>query len=154
MLKKIIFSSGSPGTHDLALMILRVFFGAFIFIGHGQFKLFGFSEMADKFFDPFGFGPHISLSLATAAEGVCSVLLIIGFLSRPSALLLACTMFVAIFFFHSADPFSVREMALLYFVAFIVLLITGPGKFSIDYLIGKSSNQDKKSVVSSGSEYE
>ena len=42
------------------------------------------------------------------------------------------TMFVAFVFKHDGDPFSKKEKSLLYLILFIFLMITGPGKFSLD----------------------
>ena len=44
-------------------------------------------------------------------------------------------MLVAVMFIHAADPFTKKEPALQYLLVYIVLLITGSGKFSIDYLL-------------------
>ena len=41
-------------------------------------------------------------------------------------------MFVAIFVVHLGEPFSRIEKALLFLVVFLVLMVTGPGKYSID----------------------
>ena len=39
---------------------------------------------------------------------------------------------VAAFIVHGADPLAKKEMALLYFIAFVAIFLAGPGKFSID----------------------
>jgi putative oxidoreductase len=44
----------------------------------------------------------------------------------------AITMLVAGFIVHSADPFGTNEKAFLFLAFFIVILLLGPGKFSID----------------------
>jgi putative oxidoreductase len=36
---------------------------------------------------------------------------------------------------HAADPLSVKEPALHYFLVYIVLLLAGSGKYSIDYVL-------------------
>ena len=41
-------------------------------------------------------------------------------------------MFVAFIFKHDGDPFSKKEKSLLYLILFISLIITEPGKYSID----------------------
>ena len=41
-------------------------------------------------------------------------------------------MLVAAFIVHGADPFAKKEKALLYAICFLVIAITGAGKYSID----------------------
>ena len=45
------------------------------------------------------------------------------------------TMGVAFFVIHGNDPFSLKELAFVYLVIFILMYIAGPGKFSLDRLI-------------------
>jgi putative oxidoreductase len=44
-------------------------------------------------------------------------------------------MFVAAFISHGEDPFRRKETALLYLLFYLVLLIIGSRKYSVDYLI-------------------
>ena len=88
-----------------------------------------------QFADPIGMGVELSLVLAVFAEFFCAILLILGFTSRLAAIPLMITMFVAGFIVHGADPFQVKEFALLYGIVFTALLITGPGKFSLDHIL-------------------
>lgn len=48
---------------------------------------------------------------------------------------LIVTMLVAVFFVHGADPFAQREPALLYLLPYVMLLLTGSGRYSLDYLL-------------------
>jgi len=52
-------------------------------------------------------------------------------------------MFVAAFVFHANDPFSSKEMAILYLLIYLTLLFTGSGKISVDYLIQKMNRKNK-----------
>ena len=45
------------------------------------------------------------------------------------------TMFVAAFIYHADDPFKIQEKAILFFAAYVVLFITGPGKYALQTLI-------------------
>jgi putative oxidoreductase len=42
------------------------------------------------------------------------------------------TMLVAAFIVHLDDPFKRKELALLYLVGFLIVLLMGPGKYSLD----------------------
>jgi len=47
-------------------------------------------------------------------------------------------MLVAVFYVHRSDPFSDKEHGLLYLGAYIVFLIMGPGRYSVDAWMSKS----------------
>lgn len=118
---------------DIALLLLRLTFGGAMLYGHGWGKLMRFfGEDPIKFADPFGIGVIPSLSLATFAEVFCAVLLMLGAFTRWATIPLIITMGVALFYVHIADPFGRQEKALLYLVAYLVLFLTGPGKYSVD----------------------
>jgi putative oxidoreductase len=131
-----IFSTGfSPANVSTALLILRVVVAAFM-LTHGLPKLMNMMSGNSKFGDPIGLGKDVSLALTVFAEFVCAILLLLGLATRLALIPLIITMLVAAFVAHGGDPFGKKEMALLYFVIFIALLITGPGKYSIDEAIG------------------
>ena len=72
------------------------------------------------------------------AEVVAAILLILGLGTRFVLIPLIITMLVAFFIVHADDPFSKKELALLYLIPFISLFLTGPGKYSLDALIFKT----------------
>ena len=135
---KTIFNSGSNSTQlSIALLIIRLAIGSFM-LTHGVGKLM--MLLADgpaQFADPIGIGMTVSLVMAVFAEFVCSILIILGFGTRLATLPLLFTMFVAVSVVHAADPFAVKELAALYGVVYLILTITGAGKYSLDYYIGR-----------------
>jgi len=140
---KIVKSIFDPGTHSnmasSGLLILRIVAGAFM-LTHGNGKMVRlFGDDPIKFADPFGIGAEASLALAVFAEVFCSILVIVGVATRISVIPLIITMLVAAFIAHAGDPFGSKELPLLYGAIFVVILITGAGKYSIDNLIYKRS---------------
>ncbi len=93
-----------------------------------------------QFPDPLGVGSSISLSLTVFAEIICSVLIAIGLVTRLASIPLIVTMLVAVFVIHGVDPIDVKEMAILYLLFYLLLFVTGSGKFSVDYLISKKQS--------------
>ena len=129
---KRIFDPGSDGvTRDVGIFVLRLGLGITM-ATHGLSKLQAFGENASGFPDPIGVGPQASMALAIFAELVCSILVALGASTRVAALPVAFTMLVAFFVIHAGDPFGERELAWTYLVGFVAILLTGPGKISID----------------------
>ena len=130
------------------LLLLRVIIG-FLFLKHGLEKWNNFELLQNTFPDPWGISSRSSLILAIFSELICSIGFILGFLFRLATLPMITTMGVAYFMVHSNDPFATKELAFIYLVLFLILLITGPGKYSIDYLMGKAldSGRNKHSRI-------
>ncbi len=121
----------------LAEVVFRVVVGLFIVTQHGAGKLFSFSEKMEFFPDPLGVGSAVSLGLAVFGEFFCGILLVVGLFTRFAAFNLLAVMFVAGFVFHYADPFSKKELALLYGVCFLYFLLSGGNRYSLDQVLFK-----------------
>lgn len=117
---------------DIGLLLLRVGLGTAMIVGHGYGKLTKIIKGDMSFMDPISIGEAPTLILATLAELVFSVLVIIGLKTRIATIPLALTMAVAFFIVHAADAFGTKETALLYLVGFVSIGLLGPGKYSID----------------------
>ena len=126
---------------SLLILALRLFFGI-LFFTHGLDKLANFNELLPNFPDVLGFGSYMSLMVSIFCEFCCSLFLIAGLLVRLTVIPMMIAMAVAFFDVHDG-MFPEGELALIYLIMFIILDITGPGKFSIDYLIDKKIQKDR-----------
>lgn len=118
---------------DLSLLLLRLVFGGFMILNHGWGKMMKFfADDPIKFADPIGMGMEASLGLAVFAEVICAFLLVIGLFTRWSAVPALITMLVAAFVIHGADSFKDKESALLFGVVYLVLMLVGAGRYSVD----------------------
>lgn len=123
---------------DVGLLILRLTFGGVMLVAHGWGKLNAFAERSSEFPDPLGIGNQLSMALATGAEVVCALMLMVGLLTRFALVPLIITMVVAFFVVHGDDPWQRKELAFMYLAGYVGLFFTGPGKLSIDRaIIGK-----------------
>ena len=127
-----------PRSGDLALLVLRIWFGASLACLHGWGKFSGFSAMSGRFPDPFGIGKAPSLALATFAEFFCALLLVLGLYTRVAALFTGVTMATAFWFAHGGKLSGQGngELPFMYLGAFVALFIAGAGKYSVDAKIG------------------
>ena len=117
------------------ILCLRVFFGI-MFFAHGLDKLANFNELSQTFPNVLGFGSYFSLMVSIFCEFCCSLFLIMGLMVRITVIPMIVSMAVAFFDVHDG-MLPQGELALIYLIMFLLLYITGPGRFSIDYLIDK-----------------
>ncbi|KZZ44101.1 oxidoreductase [Oleiphilus sp. HI0085] len=138
---KALFNKISTTTAGLDTLPIRI--GAGItFAAHGSQKLFGWFggyglDGTAGWMESIGLSPGILVAgLAGSAEFFAGLLLIVGFLVRPAALVLAITMIVAIVTAHIENGFFMAtngyEFALALLVISATLTIRGAGSLSID----------------------
>lgn len=124
----------STNLRDLGLLVLRLVVGFFM-LTHGWAKLSNFAEMSEQFPPMLGMSSKMGLTLIVFAEFFMSIALILGLFTRLAAVPLLIGLGVASFIAHAGDPFTARELSLLYFFLYVVIILTGPGKFSLDTLL-------------------
>lgn len=129
-------TSYTTGAFNLATLLMRIGFGG-LMMNHGYQKLVNFAAIKPKFMNFLGMGQGMSLGLVVFAEFFCALLIIIGLFSRLAAIPIVIVLSVALFKAHKGLVFGEGEMAALFLTGFICLLITGPGKISVDGMSGK-----------------
>jgi len=134
-----------------APLVIRLALGI-IFIAHGGQKLFGLwggaglSATIETFEKNMGIPPPLTV-IAAAAELFGGIALVVGLLTRAASLSLGIVMVVAIFQAHLSHGFFInweqapgRGHGIEYNIALLsmcgALLISGPGKLSLDRLFG------------------
>jgi len=135
----LLFSTGqrAPAARDLGLLVLRLGVAVPLVWAHGWGKLQMLLDGGGgQFPDPLGVGNQLSLVLAVVGEVLAPIGLALGLLGRFAALPVVVTFVVAFFMVHADDPFDVKEKALLYLVPAVTLLLTGPGRLSLDQVLG------------------
>lgn len=135
---KKIFNTSLPGQKGhIALLVFRVVVAIFM-LTHGVPKLQKLlSGNEIQFADPYGLGMTTSFILATFAEFLCSILVILGLATRLAVIPLIITMATAVIFAHANDPWGVKEKPLLFLVCFALLLVFGSGRYSVDRVLEK-----------------
>ncbi|MBQ7898617.1 MAG: DoxX family protein [Bacteroidales bacterium] len=126
---------------SLLILALRVFFGV-LFFTHGLDKMINFNTLSETYPSVFGFGSYMTLMVSIFCEFACSLFLIAGLMERIILLPMIASMAVAFFDIHDG-MFPEGELSLIYLILFIVLLLTGPGRYSVDYLIDTKFQKEK-----------
>lgn len=139
MVKKFLFGTGGGDKlTDIGLLVLRLFFGLAMCLGHGIAKIQkgpqGFVENVSKMDIPLA--PAAGWGVL-AIEVLGSLLIVLGVFTRLTALASLVVMLVAAFVVHANDPFSIKEKALAYAAVYLTIVFTGAGRISIDKLISK-----------------
>lgn len=124
--------NSEPISEDFGALFLRLTAGGTMFWQHGWPKLISFSDRMDGFADPFGMGGAFSLVLIIVAEVLCSALVVLGLWTRAALIPLIIGMSVIAFMVKGDAAFQEKELALVYLFAFVALLFTGSGRFSVD----------------------
>ena len=130
------FLLGNLKNTDVGLLIMRITFGGLMYINHGHGKLLGgvdrwyglggaLTNMIGLDFLRTFFGLMASLS-----ESVLSLFILAGLLTRISSSLLGFTMVIASLRHIFKGDFP--EMAILYLVFCILMIVSGPGEYSLD----------------------
>jgi len=136
----LLLGSISPRI-DLALLVLRVWVGASLFLRHGLEKLFGSADVISQFPDPLHLGSHVSFIVATCSDAFFSILVVAGLGTRWAALLIFCNIFVAwalvVHFQFFAHGVSAGEAMVLYLGGLVTIAVAGPGRFSADSFLAK-----------------
>lgn len=124
---------------DIAAIPLRLFPAA-VFFTSGRTKVDGFLHIKDSTWFLFQndyalplIPPGMAAVMATAAEHVFPVLLVLGLFTRASALaLLGMTLVIQIFVYPGA-----WQVHGVWAACFLALLLRGPGRVSLDRLLGQ-----------------
>jgi putative oxidoreductase len=119
---------------DLILLLIRLV-GGYAFILHGWRKI----QNPLHWMGNQSTVPGVFQALAAISEFGGGIALILGLFTRLGAFGIACTMAVAVYT-HSiilGDPFvnskgSSYELATIYFLVALLIVVLGPGNFSLD----------------------
>lgn len=130
--------SSNAGFNTLALRIPV----GIIFMAHGAQKLFAWFggyglAGTGQFFESIGLAPGIAMAfLAGSAEFFGGLFILLGLLTRPSALVLAFTMLIAIVSVHLPNGLFMSnggyEFGLALLAASVSLMLSGGGKVAVD----------------------
>ena len=115
----------------IAKLLLRIGY-SLLLMTHGLPKLEKLFSNEIKFPDPLSIGDVNSLFLTVLGEFIAPLFVIIGYKTRLFSFFPAFTMLIAAFVVHFEDHFGKKELAILYLLGFVLVMLFGPGKYSVD----------------------
>ena len=136
MKRYLLYLNTNISYHSYGLLLLRIIGGSMMVYNHGWGKITAGPEKWNRLghaltdFIGLEFLSTFFGFMAAFSESVCALLIIIGLFTRPASILLFFTMFVASMN-HIMDS-EMPELAIMYCLLSLVLILSGPGKFSLD----------------------
>ena len=136
MKRYLLYLNTNISYHSYGLLLLRIIGGSMMVYNHGWGKITAgpekWNRLGHALTDIIGFEFLSTFFgfMAAFSESVCALLIIIGLFTRPASILLFFTMFVASMN-HIMDS-EMPELAIMYCLLSLVLIISGPGNYSLD----------------------
>lgn len=132
-------SAGGGLGADLATLVLRLFV-AFVLVYGTQDNVFDRARMLEfrDFLAGNGFPyPLASAYLSAYAQFATGLLLALGLLTRPAALVVVVNFLVALFMVHRNLPFSANVAPLAMLVGGIYFALAGAPRWSLDAVVAR-----------------
>lgn len=135
-MKTLIHKILQPGSafisRDVSLFLFRVAVSVSMINTHGMKKILDFEGTIQHIPDPFGIGGEASAIMAIVANIIAPVFIIFGLGTRLMILPILSVTLIGFFVVHGNDPWPVRDIPLMYSLAYLVLFFMGPGNYSLD----------------------
>ncbi len=146
-MKKLFLNAANPINLSFGLLLIRVIIGVMMAF-YGYEKLIHFDEMAASDFwaknvSFLGMTGKIPLALTIFAEFFCSLLLIVGLLTRLALIpLIICMGYIVAVvgqftIVETGEHGSQLNSGFLYLIIYFGLFFTGAGRYSLDAMISK-----------------
>lgn len=145
---------------NMARLFIRLFVGV-MFMQFGIRHLVNFSAMSVDFPTIFGWSHESCLILMIVIEIVCSLLIMMGFLTRLATLPPIASMVAAEYYIlhdmlpdvsaYGLDSIQPGYLPIMFIGIYLYILLAGPGKISLDYfisifLISRLDKDEKKEL--------
>lgn len=145
---------------NMARLFIRLFVGV-MFIQFGIRHLVNYHTLAPTFPSVFGLPSEVCLTLMIIIELVCSLSIMVGFLTRLSVIPPIISMILAEYYIihdllphisiYGLDSTQPGYLPIMFIGIYLFILLAGPGKISLDYFISlfyiNHTNKDEKETL-------
>ena len=121
-------------TFNVGMLLFRIAASLEIIVVHGFKKLGIGVPAAEDVPNPLHLPQVLNNVFAIAADVFFPFLVLIGFCTRLATLPTLAVTLTGYFVVHWHDPLLVRDTPFVYSVVFLLILLMGPGKYSLDNL--------------------
>lgn len=145
---------------NMSRLFIRLFVGV-MFMQFGIRQLMHFEQLRDTFPSIFGIAPEASLVIMICVELICSLCIMFGFLTRlstiPPIIVMVAAEYYILYDLMPGIPLAGIEstqpgyLPIMFIGIYLYILLAGPGKISVDYLISlyliERENRDEKTAL-------
>lgn len=140
--RMFLYSAGLTFT-NMARLFMRLFTGV-MFMQFGIRQISHFNELAPSFHSVMGLGGETTLLCMILIEIICSTLIILGLFTRFALILPIISMVIAEFVLIedlmlqqsvTFNEWQVIFLPIMFLGIFLFMMLAGPGKISLDYII-------------------
>ena len=125
----------------LGLLVFRILLSLELIVVHGFKKLGICGCEKEQIPNPLHFPETFNNLFAIGANIVFPLFVIAGLLTRMAILPILAVTLTGYFVLHWTDPLIIRDAPYMYSLSYLLLLVSGPGKYSIDNYIHKKPLQ-------------
>lgn len=118
---------------DAGILLFRVALCLELIVVHGLKKIGIGTAVAEVVPNPLNLPDQFNQLFAISANLIFPVFVLFGYLTRLAILPILAVTLTGYFIIHWNDSPLVRDIPFMYSLAFLLLFVTGPGKYSIDY---------------------
>ncbi|MCL9806979.1 DoxX family protein [Flavobacterium amniphilum] len=122
----------SSVSFDLSILFFRVVISLQLIVVHGLKKIGIGTEIAEKVPNPFHFPELINQSFAICSSILFPLLVIIGLYTRLATIPILIVTLSGYFIVHWNDTLLERDVPFMYSICFLLIFLTGPGKYALD----------------------
>ena len=153
--KNLFLYSAGHTYSNLSRLFLRLFTGI-MYLQLCIRQMLSFDQIVPTFQGFLGMSPEASMTVLVVVELLCAVCIMLGFLTRLAVLFPLCLMLFAENLVMSSPNTATDQFfnfqpgyPLMFIGIFIYMLLAGPGKISLDYIIAAhfTENVDDEHVI-------
>ena len=144
ILARIYLRSTGFSYSNMARLFLRLFVGV-MFMQFGIRHLVSYSQIAPDFPTIFSWEPSTCLVIMITIELVCSLFIMVGFLTRIATIPPILSMIAAEYYIlhdliphisiYGIDSTQPGYLPIMFIGIYLYILLAGPGKISLDYMV-------------------
>lgn len=127
-------------TISLGLLFFRVAVSVELILVHGLKKLGVGVSTAEVVPNPLHLPEALNQIFATTANVILPLFVIFGVATRLAVLPILAVTLTGYFVVHGSDPLPERDIPFMYSISFLLLLIAGAGKYSVDSILFKKNS--------------
>ncbi|MBV8253322.1 MAG: DoxX family protein [Chitinophaga sp.] len=132
IIHRIIYSDVGSMLNNYALLAFRILLAYELFRVHGMKKFRATNGEKEHVPNPLHLPEKLNGLVATFADTVVPFLIALGLITRIAILPTISVTAIGYFVVHRKDSLEVRDVPYMYTLSLLLLLVLGPGRYSLD----------------------